>query len=191
MPGLPASLTTPTDEWTLRRDGPDWLLEAGAEHARLRDSRGVGYLRALLAVPGREITALDLVAGGAGLTSAAAEPLLDTAARDAYSRRLAALDEELDAADTTGDSARARRAGTEREALLDELRRATGLGGRDRGVSTADERARVNVTRTLRATLDRIADAAPRAGAYLAASIRTGRTCRYQPGPGGPSRWHV
>jgi AAA ATPase domain len=191
MPGLLASMTALTGEWTLRRDGPDWLLVAGAERARLRAGRGVEYLRALLAAPGREITALDLVAGGVGLTAAAAAPLLDTAARDAYRKRLAALEEELDATDATGDSARARRAGTEREALLDELRRATGLGGRDRGMSGADERARVNVTRTLRATLDRITDAAPRAGAHLAASIHTGRACRYQPGPGGPSRWHV
>ena len=191
MSGLLASLTPPAGEWTLRRDGPDWLLEAGDERARLRDGRGVAYLRALLAAPGREITALDLVAGGAGLTAAAAEPVLDTAARDAYRRRLAALDDELDAADATGDSARAQQAATERDALLGELRRATGLGGRDRGVSGADERARVNVTRTLRATLDRITDAAPRAGAHLRASIHTGRACRYQPAPGGPPRWRV
>lgn len=191
MTGLPASLTPPADEWTLHRDGPDWLLVAGDEQARLRDSRGMEYLRALLAAPGRDITALDLVAGGAGLAAAAAEPLLDAAARTAYRRRLAAIEEELDAADTAGDSTRAQRAGTERDALLDELRRATGLGGRDRGVSRADERARVNVTRTLRATLGRITDAAPRAGAHLTASIHTGRACRYQPGPGGPSRWHV
>ena len=190
-PGLLASLTPLADEWTLRRDGPDWLLAAGDERARLRDSRGVAYLRALLAAPGREITALDLVAGGAGLTAAAAEPVLDTAARDAYRRRLAALDDVLDAADAAGDSTRAQQAATERDALLGELRRATGLGGRDRGVSGADERARVNVTRTLRATLDRITDAAPRAGAHLRASIRTGRACRYQPAPGGPPRWHV
>ena len=43
----------------------DWLLEAGDERARLRDARGLHYLRALLAAPGREIAALDLVAGGA------------------------------------------------------------------------------------------------------------------------------
>jgi tetratricopeptide (TPR) repeat protein len=191
MSGLLASLAPPADEWTLRRDGPDWLLAAGDERARLRDSRGVAYLRALLAAPGREITALDLVAGGEGLTSAAAEPVLDTAARDAYRRRLAALDDVLDAADAVGDSTRAQQAATERDALLGELRRATGLGGRDRGVPGADERARVNVTRTLRATLDRITDAAPRAGAHLKASIRTGRACRYQPAPGGPPRWRV
>ena len=191
MRGLLASLTPPADRWTLRRDGPDWLLAAGDERARLRDRRGVAYLRALLAAPGREITALDLIAGGAGLTAAAAEPVLDTAARDAYRRRLAALDDVLDAADAAGDSARAQQAATERDALLAELRRATGLGGRDRGVSGADERARVNVTRTLRATLDRITGAAPRAGTHLRASIHTGRACRYQPAPGGPRRWRV
>ena len=111
MPGLLASMTALTGEWTLRRDGPDWLLVAGAERARLRAGRGVEYLRALLAAPGREITALDLVAGGVGLTAAAAAPLLDTAARDAYRKRLAALEEELDAADAAGDSARAQTCG--------------------------------------------------------------------------------
>jgi tetratricopeptide (TPR) repeat protein len=191
MAGLLASLTPPAGEWTLRRDGPDWLLAAGDERVRLRDGRGMAYLRALLAAPGREITALDLVAGGAGLAAAAAEPMLDTAARDAYRRRLAALDDVLEAADATGDSDRAQQAAAERDALLGELRRATGLGGHDRGVSGADERARVNVTRTLRSALDRITGAAPKAGAHLSASIHTGRACRYQPAPGGPRHWRV
>jgi hypothetical protein len=191
MAGLLASLAPSAGEWTLRRDGPDWLLEAGDERARLRDGRGMAYLRALLAAPGREITALDLVAGGAGLAAAAAEPMLDTAARDAYRRRLAALDDLLEAADAAGDSGRAQQAAAERDALLGELRRATGLGGRDRGVPGADERARVNVTRTLRAALDRITGAAPKAGSHLSASIRTGRACRYQPVPGGPRHWRV
>ena len=191
MPGLLASLTPPADEWTLLRDGSDWLLEAGDERARLRDGRGLDYLRALLAVAGQEITALDLVAGGPGLSAARAEPQMDAAAGAAYRRRLALLQDELAAADAAGDVARGQRAATERDAVLSELRRATGLGGRSRDVSTADERARVNVTRTLRATIDRITVAAPRAGAHLSASIRTGRACRYQPIPGGPARWHV
>ena len=72
----------PTDEWTLRRDGPDWLLLDGAEQARLRDCR-VDYRRAVPAAAGREITALDLVAGGAGLI----EPR-GTAARHRGTRRL-------------------------------------------------------------------------------------------------------
>jgi tetratricopeptide (TPR) repeat protein len=184
-------LVPPADEWTLARDGQDWLLEAGQERARLRDSRGLHYLRALLAAPGQDVRALDLVAGGAGLAGAGMGPVLDAAAREAYRRRVAALTARLDAADRAGDSAAAEQAEAERRALLAELRRAAGLGGRDRVVAPEAERARVNVTRTLRATIERIAPAAPRAAAHLRASIQTGGACRYQPAPGGPTRWHV
>jgi hypothetical protein len=63
-PGLLSRLAHAQAQWSLRRDGADWLLQAGPEQARLRDSRGLHYLRALLAAPGSEIPALDLVAGG-------------------------------------------------------------------------------------------------------------------------------
>jgi hypothetical protein len=75
--------------------------------------------------------------------------------------------------------------------VLAAVRGASGLGGRPRQLSAEQERARVNVTRTLRAALDRISATAPLAGAHLAASIRTGRACRYQPSPGGPARWNL
>jgi small-conductance mechanosensitive channel len=117
--------------------------------------------------------------------------VLDEQARSAYRRRLAQLAEELEAADRAGDPGRSEALQAERQALLAELRKATGLAGRTREVSLEAERARVNVTRTLRATLDRISQAAPRAGAHLQASIRTGRACRYEPGPGGPDGWDV
>jgi tetratricopeptide (TPR) repeat protein len=184
-------LVPPPDEWTLTRDGDDWVLEAGGERARLRDGRGLHYLRALLAAPGRDIAALDLAAGGAGLAAAGTGPVLDAAARDAYRRRLGALAAELDAADRAGDGAAAARLEAERQALADELSRAAGLAGRSRLASLEAERARVNVTRTLRAVIERIAPAAPSAAAHLRSSIRTGAACRYEPAPGGPSRWHV
>jgi tetratricopeptide (TPR) repeat protein len=178
-------------EWTLARDGDDWVLAAGGEQARLRDGRGLHYLRSLLAAPGRDIPALDLAAGGAGLAAAGTGPVLDAAARDAYRRRLSALAADLDAADRAGDHAAAERIEAERHALTAELRRAAGLAGRNRRASPEAERARVNVTRTLRATIERIAPAAPLAAAHLRSSIRTGAACRYQPAPGGPARWHV
>lgn len=191
IPGLPDRLAPAADPWSLRRDGQDWLLQAGPERARLRDGRGLHYLRALLAAPGSEIAALDLVADGPGLGATDAGPLLDAAARNAYRRRLRELDDELAAADRAGDSAAADQAHQEREALIGELRRATGLAGRPRRAGAEAERARVNVTRTLRATIGRIAMAAPIAGAHLSASIRTGTLCRYQPTPGGPARWQT
>lgn len=164
-----------TNEWRLARDGSDWLLTAGPESARLRDSRGLHYLRALISVPGKEVPALDLAADGTGLASPSTTPLLDDTALRAYRSRLSELDED----------------DPERTFVLDELRRATGLGGRSRAASAEAERARVNVTRTLRTALDRIAAQAPLAAAHLQASVRTGLACRYDPAPGGPSRWRV
>ncbi len=191
MTVLLGQLSPPPDEWSLIRDGDSWLLEAGGERTRLPDIRGVEYLRALVAAPGRDIPALDLAAGGAGLVGSQAGPVLDASALQAYRRRLAELDQELDAADRAGDPGRAEQAAAERQGLLREVRRATGTAGRQRQVSSESERARVNVTRTLRTAVDRIAVKAPLAAAHLRSSLRTGRACRYEPGPGGPVRWHV
>jgi hypothetical protein len=126
-----------------------------------------------------------------GLAASDSGPLLDAAARNTYRHRVRELDDELAAADRAGDNIAAEKAHRERQALISELRRATGLAGRPRRATADAERARVNVTRTLRATIDRITMAAPIAGAHLTSSIRTGTACRYQPGPGGPARWHT
>jgi tetratricopeptide (TPR) repeat protein len=191
VPGLPGRLTPTAGRWSLQRDGEDWLLQAGSERARLRDSRGLHYLRALLAAPGSDIPALDLVVGRPGLAPSDSGPLLDATARSSYRHRIRQLDADLAAADRAGDSTAAEKAHRQREALISELRRATGLAGRPRRATADAERARVNVTRTLRATIDHITMAAPIAGAHLASSIRTGTTCRYQPAPGGPDRWRT
>jgi hypothetical protein len=191
MTVLLEQLARPADEWCLTRDGDDWIVQADTEQARLRDQRGLHYLRLLLGSPGRDIAALELVAPGAALVTGEAEPVLDDVARAAYQRRVKELSTELDVADAAGDATRAARAETERQAVLDELRRASGLGGRPRRLSSEAERARVNVTRTLRATIERIEAVAPRVGAHLQASIRTGNACRYEPAAGGPPRWRT
>jgi tetratricopeptide (TPR) repeat protein len=185
------SMSAAGGEWSYLRDGTDWVLVAGAERARLPDSRGAQQLRSLLATPRHDVSALDLVAGGAGLAAAVAAPVLDGQALAAYRRRLLELETELQDADETGDAGRSERAEAERLAILAELRRATSLGGRSRAISAEAERARVNVTRTLRAVLQRIGAQAPQAAAHLRTSIRTGLSCRYDPAPGGPTGWRV
>jgi tetratricopeptide (TPR) repeat protein len=92
VPGLLGRLTPATGQWSLRRDGEDWLLQAGSERARLRDGRGLHYLRALLAAPGSDIPALDLVAGRPGLVPSDGGPLLDATARSTYRDRIRQLD---------------------------------------------------------------------------------------------------
>ena len=191
MKGILTALAPPSDTWRLTRDGTDWILEAGPETARLRDTRGLRYLRTLLAAPGQEIPALDLVAQGAGLRVPAGPPILDDTARASYRERLESLEEQLDAADRAGAVERATAVHAERATVLAELRRASGLGGRPRVHSGEAERARVNATRALWATVERVESAAPLAGAHLRTSLRTGGFPRYQPAPGGPARWRV
>ncbi|GAB3249295.1 AAA family ATPase [Kineosporia babensis] len=180
------------DEWRLVREDDAWLLEAGAETVRVRHVRGFQYLKTLVSAPGQEIAALDLVADGpAGLERPWSEELLDASARRSFNERLSSLEKLLDVADQAGDAGRGQSLSAEREALLAELRRATGLGGRPRQSSPEAERARVNATRALGTALSRLETKAPIATAHLRASLRTGSYFRYQPTAGGPQRWRL
>ena len=101
----------------------------------------------LLAAPGQEVAAADLVTGGAQAGHAfGAAPVLDERARAEYRARLAELDDELAQADAHHDIERSAGLAAERDALIDELARATGLGGRRRRLGDAAERARTTVT---------------------------------------------
>jgi hypothetical protein len=107
--------------------------------------------------------------------------MLDARAKDAYRRRLDQLDAELDRASMRGDAARAENLESERQALLDELRRAAGLGGRDRGINDERERLRKTVTARIRDTLRRLDERHPALAAHLRASVHTGTLCVYAP----------
>ena len=73
--------------------------------------------------------------------------------------------------------------------LASELGAAVGLGGRDRRAASDAERARVNVTRAIRATMERIAAHSASLSRHLAATVRTGTFCSYQPDPRVPVTW--
>ena len=189
---LEAALAEPSESaWSLVRDGDDWVLEAGAEWARLRGGRGFEQLGTLLAHPMRDVPAFELEAGTESPPPATGLEVLDEQAAAAYRRRLSEIEGELDVADRRGDADTASGLEQERDQLLAELRSATGLGGRRRRTNDAAERARVNVTRSLKRAIEQISRAAPLAGAHLARSVRTGSVCRYDPAPGGPERWRL
>jgi len=177
-----------------RRDGDVWTVAFNGRTVPLRDAKGLRDLAVLLAVPGREVAATELVAGGHGGTATAiaalgADPVLDDRARAAYRARLADLDDELAEADAHHDIERSARLATERDALIDELARATGLGGRRRRLGDAAERARTTVTARIRDAIGRIERAHPELGRHLRASIVTGTRCAYRPAE--TVRWSV
>ncbi|MDN5933334.1 MAG: hypothetical protein L0I24_20095, partial [Pseudonocardia sp.] len=176
---------------SMRRDGPMWVLASPMGAAWLPDSIGPRQLARLLRTPRAEVTAVEL--GGRTDAPVAADlgPALDAEAKRAYRRRMHVLQAEVDTADTAGDPVRAEHAHVEFEALLRELKRAVGLGGRDRPSGSDAERARVNVVRSLRRTIAAIAEQAPSLGAHLEASVRTGGHCIYLPEPGSALSWTV
>ena len=106
--------------------------------------------------------------------------VVDAKAVAAYRARLSKIDEALAAAEVRSDGRRMEQYRREREALVAEVTRAVGLGGRLRKVGSATERARINVTRRLKDAIARIAEASPELGRHLELAIRTGTYCSYR-----------
>lgn len=167
-----------TERVTVAKHGALWIVAGFGEQVHVKDSRGIEMLARLVGEPGRELHALDL-AGGEDTGDAGAA--LDATARTRYRQRLTELVAERDEAESWGDRGRVERATGEIEALTAEIERAFGLGGRDRKVGAASERARTNVQRRITHALDQIRASSPRLGEHLAATVRTGMYCVYAP----------
>lgn len=186
-----------------RLEGDYWSVVFDGRTVRMRDLKGMRYLALLLAEPERELHVLDLVAAERARTGMG-EPgpqgahdggdagvLLDPQAKEAYRRRLAEIDEDIDMARASGDAVREAQADLERDFLVREISRAVGLGGRDRRAGSTSERARVAVTRAVRQAMGRISEQHPELGQHLGRTIRTGTYCSYQPDPRVPADWDV
>jgi hypothetical protein len=169
--------------------GPDggWTVGRAGATATIAPVRGLQHLRHLLRHPGRDVAALDLVAGGV-IDSSVGE-VADRQALAAYRARLRELDEERAEAEDRADRTRLARLDLEREALLGELAAATGLAGRVRRFGSAQERARVTVRKAIAAALQRIETQDPGVARLLRDTVRTGATCRYEPDPDRPVTW--
>jgi CheY-like chemotaxis protein len=189
--GAPAAPVEP-DEAVLRKEGDFWTIGDRDSLFRLRDAKGLGYLGVLLAHAGQELHALELEGAEVGRQPVGdAGEVLDATARAAYRRRLEELASELEEARAHNDVGRVERLESETDALSQELERAFGLGGRARRAGSAAERARVNVTRAILASIRKIESHSVRLGRYLAATVRTGAFCVYQPDPSRPLRWRL
>lgn len=186
-----------------RREGDFWTIAYGTQSFRLRDLKGLGYIAALMARPGRELHVLEL-AGGAGNgnrvrapledgshSGVSDDPVLDDAAIEDYRRRLAELEEELDEARQWHDDERVARLRDESDFLEQELRQAVGLGGRARSFGSPEERARVNVTKAIKTAIKLVERESPELSAHLEASVHTGRFCSYATFGAPPPSWSL
>lgn len=193
------------DEAVLRREGEYWTVAYGGHAARVRDARGLRLIALLLASPGREFRATDLAAwpppplvGQTATRGAVAQAGLearrlgdggtapDAQALAAYRTRLESLRDEAEEAERFNDPLRAARAREEMARLAGELRAAR--GSRRRGDTDA-ERARLSVTKAIRYAIRKVERAHPPLASILAATVKTGASCRYEPDVRTPVRW--
>src|SRR5262249_14500776 len=138
---LRALAPAPTSRMSsFRRDRDVWTLTFAEVTVQMPDAKGLRDLRTLLANPGVEVPVASLVTDEP--VSAGSSAVLDARAKAEYRRRLDELDGQLDRAAWRGDAAGAELLERERQVLLDELRRAAGLGGRDRTINDERERLR-------------------------------------------------
>lgn len=172
-----------TPDAELRREGPSWTARFGGVEARVKDSKGLRDLAVLLAAPGREVPAAELMGGGSPSQPLGADAVLDEPARRQYRARLAELDTDLAEADANHDLGRVAAIKAERDAIAHELAAALGLGGRARTLGDPGERARKAVSARIRDAVDRLADVHPVLGRHLQATVRTGTLCSYAPDP--------
>lgn len=160
---------------TFAQIGEFWTISYGGDSFSLKNVKGLTYLRFLLQHPGEEFHAMDLVHGtGAGVltndsAAEAASPasglsigglgdageMLDVQAKQEYRRRLGELRADLAELRERGDAVRGEEVEAEIDFIERELVRAVGLGGRDRRAGSAAERARLNVTRAIKSTLQK------------------------------------
>lgn len=177
------SLAEAANRATLRPEGGTWHIQYNGSDVHMPDLKGLWHLRELLARPHQPMAALSLIGASSDepLPTADTGPALDREALRQYRQRLAELDDELDAAALRGDRERQDERSAEREALIAELKRATGLGGRPRRSGSPAEKARVNVTRTIRHAIGELASRAPDLAAHLEEAIVTGVECCYEP----------
>jgi tetratricopeptide (TPR) repeat protein len=191
---------THNGEAVFQREGEYWTLGEPHHIVRLKDSRGLQYLWYLVAHPGQEFLALDLVVrtrkeADASFTATpvrdAALTILDASSKVAYRQRLAELRSSVEEAEAADDRGMAERARAEIEFIEDELAAAIGLGGRDRTSGSSAERARSTVSKGIKRAVARISAVHPTLGRHLDRTVRTGVFCAYLPAENERLSWQL
>ncbi len=201
--------TSPAQTGFFARSGEYWTIGFSGTRFSLKDVKGLSYIQRLLQHPGEEFHALDLLSGPGAVANTErtnsenaslpvgviiggpgdAGEMLDARAKQDYKRRLLELREELEDLRERGHHERAAKIESEIDFLVHEIARAVGLGGRDRRAGSAAERARLSVTRAIKAALQKISEHHSSLGEVLGRSVRTGLFCCYVADPRVPISW--
>jgi hypothetical protein len=177
------------------RQNDYWIIWYQGHVAFLKSARGLCYLTVLLSHPGREFHVIELIDRVLAVSTSvianrhtttglyAGIPVLDAQAKAEYKCRIDDLRQDLEEAERFNDPQRKTAVQNELRAIADHLASAVGLGSRDRKSGSDAERARSAVTKCIKKAIQKIGEGIPSLGCHLAARIKTGYFCSYNPHP--------
>ncbi len=173
------------------KTGDFWIISLDNRKTTIKDTKGAKYLAEILRNLGKDIHVLKIIetCDQKQLDNETEIDLLDPKARTQYKNRICHLDKEIQEAQSNNDLGRLENAKNEKIFIQEELTRSLTLGGRSRKFTNTVERARLNVSRAVRAVIRNIQIMDPALGHHLETHIRTGRYCRYIRDPKHPIKW--
>jgi len=181
----------PKDRRVFQKQGKTWLAVYDGVPKSIGDSVGMTYICRLLQSGGQDIHAATLRGAGTGkdnpIVLGSAGEVIDDRARREYRERITEIDEDLAEAESNHDLARKDRLNEEREALIKEITRSTGLHGENREASSDRERARQSVSAAIHRALKAIKKEHEPLWQHLTNSLKIGEFLSYQPDQ--PTTW--
>lgn len=188
-----------------KRQGDVWDVSFGGASAFVRHKLGLSYIHILLSRPNRSISSLELqmvvnrtyedgVSKNAGEVrclrgnDAESSEILDHTALRSYKERLDSIKRDLEQAESNRDYGRHEALTKEKEDILEQLRLARGLAGRQRGFPSGEERARKSISEAIRNAIRTLREHHQKLALYLEARVDRGRSCCYR---GDGVEWEV
>jgi hypothetical protein len=193
-----------------RRDAETWSIRfRGTLLPALPDFNGFHYLACLLRRAGKAVDVFEVVRAvhpldpgaptlseqatvEAGLTEADFRdtgPVIDARSRKDYLRTIEHLEARIEEARNAHDIDLTETLEEQLKAIRAHLRAAQGRGGALRHSGDVGHKAADNVRKSVRHALKKIREHDAALYEHLKASVRIGRTCRYEPDP--PLDWDV
>jgi len=178
------------------RTGDHWTVTFGDKSAPVKHTRGMEHIAVLLRSPGRSFGCIELAQvssqcnrPGATVSSEdqaalskgfSRQPLQDRETLAQINRELKRLDEALADAEARHDVKRIEDLQTERDAVLAQVKKSSGRGGRSRAFSDEDEKARKAVGVAIQRAISMMAKLQPQLAQHLTNRIDTGIDCCYR-----------
>jgi len=181
---LGVTLDSRLSGYVFQRRGKHRMLAFKSEIEITSETNGNWYIEQLLAKPtvAFRCTHLEsLLTGLAEETSTGSiGEMVDMETLKGYRDRLQEIEEELEEATCFNDPARQEKLCDERQAILDQIKSAQGLGGRVRQKFDA-ERSRKTVCKAISRAIEAIEKVHPEMGLHLQKSINLGLEVSYSP----------